>query len=138
MSASETIKKQIEAFNKHDAAAFAGLYAADAVVHDPYYEEPLRGRDAIREDMAAFFRAFPDLENTVLTTLENGRTVATEIQVFGTHKGPLALPAGEIPATGRTLRFGGAILATVNGKGEIAEERRYYDVAGQLQQLGVS
>ena len=137
MANTDIVRKAVDAFNRHDAAEFASHYAEDAVVYDPYYPEPLRGRAAVQKDMEDFFRAFPGVSNAVKLTMSDGNTVASAIAVKGVHGGPLALPSGEIPATGRTLTFEGGIFSRVNGQGLIVEEHRYYDVAGQLTQLGL-
>ena len=137
-SVANVVQRSVEALNKHDAAAFAAVYAPDAVVYDPYYPEPLKGRDAIQKDISDFFRAFPDIHNALRSTLADGQIVAAEFTVSGTHQGPLTLPTGEIPATGRSLRFDGGVFARVNSQGEIVEEHRYFDLAGQLEQLGLT
>jgi hypothetical protein len=49
---------------------------------------------------------------------------------------PLALPAGEIPATSKPLRLDAATVSRVNRDGEVVEERRYFDLAGLLNQIG--
>lgn len=61
----DAFAKAVEAVNAHDAKAFAGTYSADAVVHDPLYPQPLKGRDAIEQDMVELLRAFPDVTFTV-------------------------------------------------------------------------
>ena len=137
MTTKYSVKEQIEALNRHDAAAFAGFYTPDALVHDPQHAEPLKGRDAIRKDIADFIGAFPDLNFTLKTVVESGDTVAFEGAGKGTHKGPMASPAGEIPATNRPMEFRFAAFLRVNGQGLIAEERRYFDMAGMMQQLGL-
>ena len=60
MSAKDTHSRGVEAFNRNDAAAFAALYAADAVVRDPQYPQPLRGRAAIEQDVVDVHRVLPD------------------------------------------------------------------------------
>lgn len=137
MAGADVIGKAVDAFNKHDAAELAGQYAEDAVIYDPFYPEPLRGRAAAQKDMEDFFRAFPDASNAVRTTLENGSVVAAELAVKGTNKGPLALPGGEIPATGKPFTFEAGIFSRLNSRGEIVEEHRYFDMAGLLTQLGL-
>ena len=56
----EAFAKAVEIINAHDAKRFAATYAADAVVHDPLYPQPLKGRDAVEQDMVELLRAFPD------------------------------------------------------------------------------
>ena len=138
MSAQDTLKKTVDAFNRHDADAFAALYTTDAVAPDPQYAEPLQGREAIRKDIVDFFEAFPDIHARVIGEyLVNGDTAAVEVEMSGTHKGPLVSPAGPIPATNKPVRMPGARFIRVNPKGLITECRRYYDLAGVMQQLGL-
>jgi steroid delta-isomerase-like uncharacterized protein len=136
MSAEEIQKKQVDAINRHDANAFAALYAAGAIAHDPQYPEPLKGRDAIRRDIEDFFQAFPDLQARLVSVLASGDTVASEVELSGKHKGSLAGPTGAIPPTNRRIELRAATFERVEGD-LIAESRRYYDLAGLMQQLGV-
>jgi steroid delta-isomerase-like uncharacterized protein len=135
----ETARKLAEATTKHDGEAVARLYATDAVVYDPMYPQPLRGREAIRKDNAIFFRAFPDLRFEIVTVIEKDeRTGAGEIRITGTHTGPLESPTGqEIPPTNKRVELNGAAFVRNNESGEIVEERRYYDVGTLLRQLGL-
>ena len=138
MNARNSYTRAVEAFNRGDVKGFAALYAADAVVHDPIYPQPLKGRDAIEQDIADFRRGLPDARFVLGSILEAGQTAALQYTVSGTHKGPLATPEGEIPATGKTLTSAGAVFSRLNAQGEVMEERRYYDVAGLLAQLGLT
>lgn len=135
----DTSRKLFDTFNKHDLDALAKLYAADSVAYDPMYPEPLRGRDAIRKDAATFFRGFPDIRIELINTIEkNDREGADEVVLTGTQTGPLETPTGqELPPTGRRVEMRGGGFTRLNERGEIVEERRYYDVAGVLRQLGI-
>jgi steroid delta-isomerase-like uncharacterized protein len=132
-------RKVADAFNKHDLDGLAKLYAQDAVAYDPMYPEPLRGRDAIRKDAATFFKGFPDIRLEIINTIEkDDRNGADEIRLTGTHTGPLATPTGQdLPPTNKRIELRGGAFTRFNERGEIAEERRYYDVATVLRQLGV-
>jgi steroid delta-isomerase-like uncharacterized protein len=134
----EVLNKQIETFEKRDAAAFAALYAPDALLSDPAYPEPLRGRMEIEQDLRDFFTALPDVGIQVTRVLQDGPVFAAEYTMSGTHNGPIKLPTGTVPATGRRVEFHAANFTRLDGEGRIVEERRYYDVAGQLTQLGLS
>lgn len=137
METQDIMKKAVEAFNRHDAAAFAGLYAAEATSIDPQYTQPLQGRAAIQKDVEDWLRAFPDVQVKVLGVMADGDMVAAELEMSGTHKGPIASPAGAIPATNKRFETRFAWFAQVDGRGLIREDRRYYDMAGLAQQLGV-
>jgi steroid delta-isomerase-like uncharacterized protein len=138
MSATEVNRKWTEAINRHDADAFAALYAPNATVQDPQYAQPLEGRDAVRKDMAEFMIAFPDLHAEVRAVIENGSGYASEGVFRGTHTGPLVTPEGELPPSGKPLQFSGSAFYRLDAQGRILEERRYYDLAGLFAQLDVA
>lgn len=137
MPAEDTIRKGLDAFNRHDPDAFAAMYTPDALAYDPQYPEPVRGKEALRKDIEDFFTAFPDIHLTLTDILSKGNTVAFAVSVTGTHKGPLSGPAGTIPATNRRVEMPVAVFARANAQDLIVEERRYYDMAGMMQQLGL-
>lgn len=135
----QALEAQIQAVNAHDGPAFASFYADEAVVVDPQYAEPLRGRAAIEQDVVVFLTAFPDLEFSLINTLVGDRLIAGEGKIAGTNNGPIQVPgAEEIPATGRRLEFPIAFFSRLNESGKIVEERRYYDIASQHEQLGLT
>jgi steroid delta-isomerase-like uncharacterized protein len=138
MAAKYSLRDHIDALNRHDADAFAAFYAPDVLADDPQYPEPLRGRDAIRKDIIDFWQAFPDIHFTLKNSLESGDAVAFEGLASGTHMGSMLGPEGEIPATNRPVRFRFAAFLRLDNQGLIAEERRYFDMAGMMQQLGLA
>ncbi len=138
MSNSATIRKMTEIFNNHDSNALIAHYADNAVVYDPLYPEPLRGKEAIEKDWTDFIRAFPDIQSEARTIIENATTVATEYYMKGTNSGPLATPDGELPASGKKIEMGAGIFSRFDENGKIVEEHRYYNVAALMEQLGLT
>jgi steroid delta-isomerase-like uncharacterized protein len=138
MTAKNTALKALDAFNRHDAAAFAALYASDAVAYDPMYPEPIRGQEAIRRDAEAFFRAFPDVRCHLLgDVLEGSDRLAFQLRMTGTNQGPIAMPQGEQPPTGRKVETELAIFCQLGQDGLIRSEHRYFDMVAILAQLGL-
>lgn len=137
MGAEDVIRSQLEAFNRHDTAAFADCYAANAVVADPQQQEPLQGTAVISRDIGDWFGAFPDIEARITCTVIDDTAYAAEWSMSGTHKGPLVMPDGHVPATGRKLQIAVATVGRLDAEGRIVEERRYYDLAGIMSQLGL-
>ena len=135
----EASTRLAKAITAHDLEGVAKVYASDAVAYDPMYPQPLRGRDAIKKDSADFFRAFPDLRFEITNIIEKSdRLGAGEVRMTGTHTGPLVTPTGdEVPPTNKRIELKGAAFVGLNEKGEIVEERRYYDVGTILRQLGL-
>lgn len=137
MNAHELHKNGADAFNRHDLDGFVGIYSTNAVVNDPGYPEPLKGHDAIRKDMSDFFAAFPDLQVRLVNSITGPDGIAGEWIMTGTHKGPLASPAGTIEPTNKKVEIRIATFERLDGSGRIVEERRYYDQASFLGQLGI-
>jgi steroid delta-isomerase-like uncharacterized protein len=138
MKPQETIQAAVAAFNRHDPSGFAGKYAPDTKVRDPFYPEPLQGRAAIEKDISEFMRAFPSARFDLKRTIADGDVVAGQYVISGMHEGPLVTPGGEFPPTGRQLQLEGSAFSRLNERGEIVEEQRYFDIAGVLQQLGLA
>jgi len=137
VAAEDFVRQMIQTFNRHDPKAWAAVYAADAVVVDPQYAEPLRGRDAIEKDISDFFRTFPDMSMEESTVLGTGDRFAVEVTGRGTHMGQLEGPSGTIEPTNKSVDFRGAMFVRTNSDGLITEERRYFDMAGIMGQLGL-
>jgi len=140
MSKFEEARRNLAAaITKHDLDAIAKAFATDAIAYDPMYPEPIRGRDAIREEAAGLIRGFPDLRFEVVNAIaKDDQSGADEVRLTGTNSGPLTTPTGqEIPPTNKRIDLKGASFVRLNERGEVTEERRYYDVGTMLRQLGL-
>jgi predicted ester cyclase len=124
-----------DAMNQRDAEECAACYTDEASLAQPE-TEILRGLDAIAQDFRSLFRAFPDLTFAHRHRLFEGDVAAVEYTFSGTHQGALDLPEGALEPTGRGITLECASFLRVAEDGRIAEERRYYDLAGFLGQLG--
>lgn len=54
------LKRFIDAFHRGDVEALVALYVPKASNHQVAAGPPVVGREALRRDFEAFFRAFPD------------------------------------------------------------------------------
>ena len=114
MATQDIIRAQFEAFNRHDSAAFAACYAAKAVVTDPQFTEPLQSPEAITNDIGEWFGAFPDIAARITCTVVDGATYAVAWSMSGTHNGPLLMPDGHVPATGKPIRIAVATIGRLD------------------------
>ncbi len=137
MTTNDTIRTQLEAFNRHDPARFAACYAAEATIVDPQFPKPLQGTEAIARDVGDWFVSFPDVAARVTRTIVNGAHYAAEWSMTGTHKGPLVTADGHVPATDKPIRLVVVTIGRTDPDGRIVEERRAYDLAGVMSQLGL-
>ncbi|MFF0488733.1 ester cyclase [Nocardia sp. NPDC003482] len=117
-----------------DVDLAASPFSADVASEFP--SGPLAGIDALRGLIQAFITAFPDLRIERRNVWQDGDTAIAEITFSGTHTGPLATPAGEVPPTGRAVRFPLVDTFTMRD-GKVVEHRGYWDNAAFLTQLGL-
>ena len=138
MSGADLVRRCVDAINRGDAAAYAAEFTADAVIHDPSYPHPLKGREAIQADIAVLLRAVPDIRGTIRSVVSDGDQVAAEVTFQGTNTEPYVTPQGEVPPTGRPVSLHLHDHVELGPDGQAAEERRYYDTAAFYTQFGVT
>lgn len=144
MSASEnlaTARKLNELFNIHSSDP-TWLDQAVALVTDDLTSVDVatgvttHGKQEFKRYFQGWATAFKDGRIEITNAAATEDTSVVEFVGRGTHTGPLSGPAGDIPATGRTIDIHFCSVSRfVNGK--IAESRLYYDALGLLTQLGV-
>lgn len=137
INSNEILSKVQMAYKNHDANAVAQLYAEDAIYIASGEPEPLRGRKAIQESYASFFRAFSDVTVEFFNVFTSGDQFCAEWTASGTNSGPMASAEGDIQPTGRSVKYTGACFIKVNAEGLIEEDRTYYDTASFIDQLGL-
>ena len=138
MAEQELIKiarDNIDAFNAGDWERFAANSTVDCVYDEVATQRRYQGPDQIVENGQEWKKAFPDATGTITSAIASGNTVTLEITWEGTHTGPLAGPAGTIPASGKRQTTRAAMVMTFEGD-KIKENHQYFDVITLLQQIG--
>ena len=130
-AAEATIQRLLDAFNRRDAEATGALHAPDSVVYDPGFPEPLRGRQTIQDEAAAWFTAAPDTTMEALRLWANETGVIAEVMIRGHQTGPL----GDQPPTGNAFAQWAVAAWRFNADGLITEEVRFYSPAAIQAQL---
>lgn len=131
-----TIRRAIDAqdaaFNRHDPAGVAAVYAPDAVMHDQAAGGALAGRDALEEYVGGYLQAFPDFAWERMGLEIDGSIGVEQWRVTGTHDGDLP----GLPATHRRVSIEGCSVLHFGDDGLVHEEENYWDEAAMLRQLG--
>ena len=85
------VARQVAAYGRGDAVAFADCYAPDARIYDAAAGEAptLSGRDAIRAHYAESFRRAPGRRAIILGRLVNGAYVTDRERLSGTQTSAL-------------------------------------------------
>ena len=81
------------AFNRHDAAAMASLYSADAMLNSSDFCAPRKGPAEVKRTYAELFQAFPDIRDEGMSYIVEGERVAVQF-VARSAKGQMNLPIG--------------------------------------------
>lgn len=120
--------------NTHDAAAVASWFSEDGVQRRVATGQEAVGRDAIRDYMAAFFRAFPDVRIEVKDSFAVEDRMCVQCTMRGTHTGEFF----GAPATGRRLEIDMCLVFIFDANGLAKEEVAYFDSATMFRQLGLA
>jgi predicted ester cyclase len=85
-----------------DVPTFIGLFTADGYFYDVSAGKKYYGKE-IGKTVDIYALAFPDMHRELYNLYPVGDVVVVELSLNGTHKGPLELPAGTIPPTGKEI-----------------------------------
>jgi len=95
-----------------------------------------RGPEGYKQLILFFEEGFPDSEIEITNLFATDDQAVVEFIGRGTNTGPLHMPTGDVPPTGRVVEMRFCDVHRVSN-GKIVSYRSYYDVFGFLQQLGL-
>ncbi|HEX3942621.1 MAG TPA: nuclear transport factor 2 family protein [Rhizomicrobium sp.] len=98
----EIIRNLYHAAEVKDVPAFIDLFTADGYFYDVSAGKKYYGKD-IGKTVDIYALAFPDMHRELFNLYSVGDVVVVELSLNGTHNGPLELPAGTIPPTGKEI-----------------------------------
>ena len=136
MEAAAVANEFIEAFNEADWERFSATCSADVVYEEKGSNRTVKGRDGVLEAAKGWRTAFPDVRGKIFKSTAEGTTAALEITWVGTHNGPLELPTGKLPGTGKAVEVEAVQVFVVEG-GKVTRMRHYLDFLTMLTQVGV-
>ena len=125
------VRRMFAELNQGHLAVIDELVAPEYVEHIAGGQE-IVGPAGLKQFIAQFATAFPDLHCTIEDEISEGDKVAAHWTMRGTHKGPLL---GNRP-TSRPIVVQGMIFAHTEN-GQIAEGWTLLDQMSLLQQLGI-
>ncbi len=128
----QIVREAFDAWNAHDPNQLAKLLDEKYVAESDTLREPIIGREAGRQVMQMYIRAFPDLHLAVDQMIASGDDVVTRWTATGTHRGELmGIAATNQPA----VTHGCSVFELRSGK--LVREWVYWDTGHLLRQLGV-
>ncbi|HUZ16665.1 MAG TPA: SgcJ/EcaC family oxidoreductase [Gaiellaceae bacterium] len=78
----DAVERQVEAYNAHDADAFAECYARDVVIENADGTVRVEGREALRTGYEKLFADKPSLHAEIASRIRVGRWVVDEERVI--------------------------------------------------------
>jgi steroid delta-isomerase-like uncharacterized protein len=111
--------------------------AEDCEVIDVPTGRTLRGPDGYRQINLFFAEGFPDSTTEITNVFATENQAIVEFTGRGTNSGPLHMPTGDIPPTGRYAELRFCQVWQIKG-GKIVSQHIYYDLMTMLQQLGLA
>ncbi len=130
------VRTLYDAFNARDFDRAATVVARESELLNVPLGVTFRGQEGNKQFQQGWATAFPDGKVEITNLVATDDQVVVEFTGRGTHTGPLAGPAGTIPATGRKLVSQFVDVHHIQN-GKIVKSRTYYDVLGMMQQLGL-
>lgn len=127
-------REVVDAFNVGDLERSVAPHA-NGLLNEVGTQRRLNGKDEILEALKGWKQAMPDVKGTVTNAFASGNTVVLEITWQGTQTGPLEMPSGTIPASGKRQSTPAAWIFQFDGD-KIKESHHYFDMVTLLQQIG--
>jgi ketosteroid isomerase-like protein len=104
MTANEAaVRKTYQTAEQKDIPGFVNCFTEDGTFTDESIEVTYRGPKELGRTVEIYAAAFPDMHRELYAFYVVGDTVIVELALQGTHNGPLHLPMGVIPPTGKKM-----------------------------------
>ncbi|BBX00059.1 hypothetical protein BST36_23495 [Mycolicibacterium moriokaense] len=96
---------------------------------------PQTGRAAVQKFLAGGQQSLADRKHRIVAYVEGHGGVAAELAVTAVHSGPLSLPTGPVPPTGKSLNISACHILHVDSDGRFDVSHIYVDFVGLLGQI---
>ena len=132
----DVAKASTIAYNEKNFDKIRTLLANNAVYDEVGTGRKLNGINEILNAFKGWATALPDSKAEILKEYASDNTVILELVWTGTHNGPLQMPNGTLPATGKQINVRACEVFEFEGE-KIRTTRHYFNMATLLTQLGV-
>ena len=132
-----TVREWFGTWNKRDWETFTTFLTPQTEMLTVATGEKLSGHEGWRQVWELWNTAFPAHQLSITKTIADDRGVAVEAVFDGTHSGTFRTPAGDIPATGKSVHAA-FIGYTQLENGKVSSYHLYFDTLTILTQLGVA
>ena len=100
----EIIRRAYKVAEDKDIAGWVAAFTADGTFTDESIQVVYRGPEELGKTVVNYATAFPDMHREIYQMYASGdNIVVVQLALQGTHLGPLSLPRGTIPPTGKKM-----------------------------------
>ena len=99
----EIIRRAYKIAADKDLTGWAAAFTADGTFTDESIGVTWKGPAELPQQVENYHRAFPDMHRELYHFYVSGNVVVVQLALQGTHLGPLKLPAGTLPPTGKRM-----------------------------------
>jgi ketosteroid isomerase-like protein len=99
----QLVRKAYQIAEDKDMAGWSAAFTVDGTFTDMSINVTWTGPDELPEQVENYARAFPDMHRELYQVYASGNIVVVQLALQGTHLGPLHLPAGTLPPTGKRM-----------------------------------
>jgi ketosteroid isomerase-like protein len=98
----KSVRNTYQAAEEKDIDAFIQCFTDDGTFTDKSINVTYRGIQ-IGDTVVNYGTAFPDMHRELYHVYSTGNIVVVQLALQGTHRGPLKMPGGTIPPTGKRM-----------------------------------
>jgi steroid delta-isomerase-like uncharacterized protein len=99
----QTVPNAYQIAEDKDLEGWVAAFTDDGTFTDESIGVTYRGPDGLPEQVENYARAFPDMHRELYQLYVTGNIVVVQLALQGTHLGPLHLPDGTLPPTGKRM-----------------------------------
>jgi len=97
------IRNAYQVAEEQDVAGWVAAFTEDGTFTDESIPYTYRGPEELGKTVEVYAKAFPDMHRELHTFYVADNVVIVQLSLQGTHLGPLELPAGTVPPTGKRM-----------------------------------
>jgi steroid delta-isomerase-like uncharacterized protein len=97
------IRKAYQLAEDKDVAGWIAAFTEDGTFTDESIPHTYRGPAELGLTVEVYAKAFPDMHRELHSFYVVGDIVVVQLHLRGTHTGPLELPTGTVPPTGKRM-----------------------------------
>ncbi|WP_328682522.1 nuclear transport factor 2 family protein [Streptomyces sp. NBC_00343] len=99
----QIVRQAREVAEKMNMAGWAAAFTEEGTFTDSSIGVTWKGPAELPTQVENYHRAFPDMHRELFRFYSTGNIVVVQLALQGTRLGPLHLPAGTLPATGKRI-----------------------------------